>query len=102
LYEGDKKIEWHHFGDGLEFEELKKKIKTLNKKKIAVILHGWATQADILKFYELYFVNWFVNVSESEGIPVSIMEAMSFGIPVIATDVGGTSEIVNTDTGYLL
>jgi glycosyltransferase involved in cell wall biosynthesis len=36
----------------------------------------------------------FVNVSESEGIPVSIMEALSFGIPCIATDVGGTREIV--------
>ena len=30
------------------------------------------------------------------------MEAMSFGIPVIATDVGGTSEIVNDLNGYLL
>ena len=30
------------------------------------------------------------------------MEAMSCGIPVIATNVGGSSEIVNTDNGYLL
>ena len=36
----------------------------------------------------------FINVSSSEGIPVSIMEAMSAGIPVIATAVGGTPEIV--------
>jgi glycosyltransferase involved in cell wall biosynthesis len=41
-------------------------------------------------------------VSTTEGIPVSIMEAMSFGIPVIATDVGGTQEIVNKDNGILL
>ena len=40
----------------------------------------------------------FVNVSESEGIPVSIMEASSFGIPVIATNVGGVGEIV--ENGY--
>ena len=34
---------------------------------------------------------------------MSIMEACSFGIPVIATDVGGTSEIVRGgETGYLL
>ena len=34
-------------------------------------------------------------MSETEGIPVSIMEAQSYGIPVIATNVGGTSEIVH-------
>ena len=45
----------------------------------------------------------FINVSSSEGIPVSIMEAMSFGIPVIATDAGGTNEIVKDGyNGYLL
>ena len=32
----------------------------------------------------------FLNVSSSEGVPVSIIEAMSFGIPCIATNVGGT------------
>ena len=36
----------------------------------------------------------FLNVSSSEGVPVSIIEAMSFGIPCIATNVGGTGEIV--------
>ena len=45
----------------------------------------------------------FLNVSSSEGLPVSIMEAISFGMPVIATDVGGTSEITITGkTGLLL
>lgn len=32
---------------------------------------------------------------------MSIMEAVSFGIPVVASDVGGTSEIVNSDLGIL-
>lgn len=41
-------------------------------------------------------------MSDSEGIPVSIMEAMSFGIPVIARNVGGMSEIVNEENGLLL
>lgn len=44
----------------------------------------------------------FINVSESEGIPVSIMEALSAGIPILATDVGGTSEAVQDEVGYLL
>ena len=44
----------------------------------------------------------YVNLSTSEGIPVSIMEAMSYGIPVVATDVGGTSEAVVTGRSGLL
>ena len=44
----------------------------------------------------------FVNVSESEGIPVSIMEALAAGVPVLATDVGGTSELVGENNGILL
>ena len=54
------------------------------------------------KFYSEQPVDIFINVSESEGLPVSIMESMSYGIPVIATDVGGTREIVNEKTGFLL
>jgi glycosyltransferase involved in cell wall biosynthesis len=41
-------------------------------------------------------------VSLSEGVPVSIMEAFSAGIPVYATNVGGTSEIVDNSNGKLL
>ncbi|MEM0449104.1 MAG: glycosyltransferase, partial [Methanomassiliicoccales archaeon] len=42
------------------------------------------------------------NTSLSEGIPVSIMEAHSFGIPAIAPNVGGISEIVNNENGVLM
>ncbi|MBE3138389.1 MAG: glycosyltransferase, partial [Actinobacteria bacterium] len=42
------------------------------------------------------------NTSSTEGVPVSIMEAQSFGIPVIATDVGGVKELIAEGTGSLL
>lgn len=35
-----------------------------------------------------------MNMSTVEGVPVSIMEAISFDIPVVATKVGGTPDIV--------
>ena len=58
---------------------------------------------DIHTFYQSSPQDVFVNVSESEGVPVSIMEAISHGIPVIATNVGGTNEIVENDVnGFLL
>jgi glycosyltransferase involved in cell wall biosynthesis len=44
----------------------------------------------------------FVNTSISEGISLTILEAMAAGLPVIATAVGGTPEIVNDDCGRLV
>ncbi|QNL51601.1 glycosyltransferase [Olivibacter sp. SDN3] len=97
----DRQIEWHHFGDGTEFVKVKCIIEDL-PDNIKVFLHGWAEQKQILDFYKKHNVTWFVNVSKHEGVPVSIMEAMSFGIPVIATDAGATRELVNKDNGFLL
>lgn len=45
----------------------------------------------------------FINPSYSEGLGISVMEAASIGLPIIATDVGGTREIITTDkTGILV
>lgn len=101
LYNGPQKIEWHHFGDGVLFDDIKKRAVGF-PENVQAQLHGWAAQEKIFGFYKTYRIDWLVNVSESEGIPVSIMEAMSFGIPVIATDVGATAEIVDNSNGYLL
>lgn len=52
--------------------------------------------------YSEHPVDVFINLSTNEGVPVSIMEAISFDIPIVATDVGGTSEIVTDETGILV
>lgn len=95
-------IEWTHIGDGSEFEKVKKLVeKNLHNTK--VIFRGNMKNEDIMKLYSIYPFDLFLNVSSSEGLPVSIMEALSFGMPCIATDVGGTSEIViDGVTGKLL
>ncbi|MBO0479510.1 glycosyltransferase [Vagococcus fluvialis] len=96
------KFHWTHFGDGEEFENLLQKARCdLNEANFT--FEGFVKNEDLLKYYEMNSVDCFINVSKSEGIPVSIMEAMSFTIPVIATDVGGTREIVlNNFNGILL
>jgi len=64
---------------------------------------GYIPHEDVLRFYSSNNISAFVNVSEYEGLAVSVMEACSFGIPVLATDVGGMSEIViNEHNGFLL
>lgn len=45
----------------------------------------------------------YVNTSWSEGLPISIMEALSVGVPCVSHNVGAINEIVaNGETGYLL
>lgn len=98
----NKKIFWHHFGDGPQKETITELAGNLLKNKVNYTFHGFKKNNEILNFMQQGNFDFLINTSSSEGIPVSIMEAMSLGIPVIATDVGGTGEIVNNKNGHLL
>jgi colanic acid/amylovoran biosynthesis glycosyltransferase len=95
------KCEWSHFGDGVLFEELKSNTKKL-PNGVTAVFHGRVTPEEVQNYFVKNPVDLFLNVSSTEGVPVSIMEAFSAGIPVYATHVGGTSEIVNGSNGKLL
>ena len=72
-------------------------------KNIKVDFRGMVSNQQVLEDYSKEEYHLFLNVSSSEGIPVAIMEAMSYGIPCIATNVGGNSEIVTDNySGKLL
>lgn len=98
----DISIEWTHFGDGVLLESLKVLAHKNLSSNIVCHFPGACSNLTINHYYKTHSVDAFINVSSSEGIPVSIMEAMSFGIPAIATDVGATSELVNNKNGILL
>jgi glycosyltransferase involved in cell wall biosynthesis len=93
--------EWIVIGDGPQREFIEDNMHLLPNASSVKIM-GSMPNKDIYDFYEKEKPDLFINLSSSEGIPVSIMEAMSFGIPVIATDVGGTREVVNNKNGILL
>ena len=102
LNDNNIKFYWTHIGDGPEKENLLDMAKEYLPTESFRFL-GFLPNAEVKAFYERNSVDLFLNVSESEGVPVSIMEAMSYGIPIIATDVGGTREIViHSVNGYLL
>lgn len=99
----DYEIHWIHFGDGPERQRIEELASIYFSNNIKFTLKGNMENQDILDFYKCASPDLFINVSSVEGIPVSIMEAISFGIPIIATDVGGTSEIcINKYNGILL
>ncbi len=96
-----KGLRWIHFGDG----PLRSEIYALAERKLPNVdfeFKGIVPNNEILDFYANNYVDLFINLSSSEGIPVSIMEALSAGIPVVATDVGGTAEAVNNENGILI
>ena len=93
---------WTCIGDGPLLGNLQEYVRT-NLKQGTVTFTGRLKHLDVLDYLKTNSINFFVNVSETEGLPVSIMEAVSFGIPALATDVGGTKEIVIPGiTGILL
>ena len=94
-------IKWIHFGDGEQMKELKKMIKKF-PNNINVDLMGWVDNKSVLEYYKNHSVDLFINFSFQEGIPVSIMEALSFGIPVLAYDIYALHEIINSYNGVLL
>lgn len=95
-------IEWTHIGGGSGLEYVRQKAKDC-LKNIHFAFLGDTPNTKVMEIYRDNPFDVFINVSSSEGLPVSIMEAISFGMPVIATDVGGTSEIVIPNkTGMLL
>lgn len=102
------KVKWIHFGGVIKgfsddyFEEIKNKVNANKKRNIEIELKGNIANCELLDFYKNNSIDLLLNLSESEGIPVSIMEAMSYSIPVYATGVGGVPEIVNEFNGELL
>ncbi|WP_309065058.1 glycosyltransferase [Microbacterium sp.] len=94
----DRPVHWLHFGDGPLMRELRESIMDL-PESVTVELRGQVANAEVLDFYRRQRVDLFVNVSTTEGVPVSIMEAIAHGIPVVATAVGGTPEIVGRELG---
>lgn len=95
------KIKWIHLGGGPLKDRLEQLAKT-ELKEIEYKIYGNMKNSEIVNFYKNNHVDLFINVSSSEGLPVSIMEVASFGIPILATDVGGTNEIVSELNGKLI
>ena len=48
----------------------------------------------------LKFADLFILMSDFEGLPMSIIEALSFGKPVVASKVGGITELLEGECGF--
>ena len=97
----DANIKWFHFGPG-KIEDILSIVNS-HESKLTCEMMGDCTNSFIHDFYKKHHVDCLINLSISEGIPVSVMEAFSYGIPCIATAVGGIPEIVENEyNGFLV
>ena len=95
-----KSLNWHlHLvGKGPELEKFIKLSEELGLSK-KITFHGERNDVDKL----LFEMDVFLLIANWEGFPRSILEAMRSSLPVIASDVGGTSEAIKDGiNGYLI
>lgn len=94
-------------GDGPLLDEIRSRCESL-RLSAQVQLVGRLDHSAVLDLYRQHDVDIAVSSSltlgqyEFEGIPVSLMEAMAAGVPVVATDSGGTSELIGCGAGFLV
>ncbi len=99
LEERGVKFEWTHLGDGPERASLQAQAAVLAGRARFL---GQVPPEEVQAFLTRNPADVFCNVSSSEGLPVTLMEAASCGIPLFATDVGGNNEIVDDSVGRLI
>ncbi len=85
-------------GDG-EIEKLRNKIHEFEISHIVNFI-GWVSGEEKVKL--LTESDVFLLPSYYEGLPISILEAMSYNMPIIATDVGGIPTIVKGNINGIL
>ncbi|MBS3912903.1 MAG: glycosyltransferase [Bacteroidetes bacterium] len=107
----DFPVTWYHIGNENKSEIVNDisverywnvRDRLFSKSNLKFIPKGNCSREEIFQFYETVPVNLFLSLSFTEGLPISMVEAISFGIPILATDVGGCREIVNEETGVLV
>ncbi len=99
IFEIAKNLETYNFiilGDGYLYNKAKNFLKTNNIKNVYLL----GNKKDIFKY--LYESDLFLSTSFYEGHPISILEAMSIGLPVVASKVTGNIDTIrNNFAGFL-
>ncbi|MFT4696368.1 MAG: glycosyltransferase involved in cell wall biosynthesis [Urechidicola sp.] len=86
-------------GDG-DLEEIKNMAKEKSIRRDYINFYGTMNETEIAKIFRLHDV--FVLFSDYENLPCVLLEAQMCGMPLIATNVGGVSEILSNEQDGIL
>ena len=92
LARSGSEVEWTHYGDGPGRAELDQLVGS-GPQHLTVAIKGHVPLEVIHRELRSGNHDVFINLSLSEGAPVSLIEAQCVGMPVVATAVGGTPEV---------
>ena len=87
----DLEWEWRIAGDGPQMDALKTLAQELGISERVKFL-GWQSREELTRWY--HHSNLFLFPSRHEGMPNAVLEAMSSGLPVVATRIAGNEELV--------
>ena len=89
-------LDFQIIGDGPLWQSINNSIRDFKIKNVKLL----GEKNDVFKY--LYKADIFLSTSLYEGLPISILEAMSIGLPIVASNVTGNLDtIVNGKSGYL-
>lgn len=100
----DIQVQWVHIGAGEAFEHVKQYAAEQldGRRNISYRFMGYLENEAVCDYYMTHQIDCFITTSATEGgCPVSIQEAMSYGVPIIGTQAGGITEMIGGN-GILL
>lgn len=96
-------VSWSHVGGGADVQALEKRVRdspTLAKRvNLLGLLKG---RKEVLSFLAQNKFDVALNASASEGVSIALVEALSSGIPLMVSSVGGNVELAMASGGVLL
>ena len=95
----DFDVSYTSIGDGYNINEIKKFIdKNLDLVKVNII----KKIPNFFEYLKSNKVDYFINLSHSEGMSFAVMEALSCSIPVICSNIPGNIEVINNTNGHVI
>ena len=101
LHNQHKHIKWILIGEGSERAKIKKIIDNA-PENLTVDMRGTLSNYQVHSVFATEPISAYLLLSKSEGTPISICEAMSYGIPIVATKVGGIPGMLLDGGGILI
>ncbi len=95
-------VKWIHHGEGETIAKVKSLLQAHSNKVEFVQSFKKDDYYEVIEFMKLSDPDLFINLSSTEGLPVSLLEALSLGIPILANRVGGCEELFDYEVGLLV